>query len=184
MQSGRVFFQFALYPIITMGRLIGNSTTIISRRNALKLVEQRMQQVIERRESGEAEIGFVMSNNVQVKELKHAPLQNLVFTPGEDTWHANVGPNSPLYGRDEVTMAELLHFPIVRLPDDYFSNLTFYLQIDGIRLTEHKKVVYVNDSAAILALLSKTDIFRFGLWLAHRILQHTISKASPYATVT
>ena len=59
-------------------------------------------------------------------------------------------------------MAELLHFPIVRLPDDYFSNLTFYLQIDGIRLTEHKKVVYVNDSAAILALLSKTDIFRFG----------------------
>ena len=89
--------------------------------------------------------------------------KNLECNPlGEDTWYANAGPNSPVYGRDEVTMAELLHFPIVRLPDDYFSNLTFYLQIDGIRLTEHKKVVYVNDSAAILALLSKTDIFRFG----------------------
>ncbi len=67
--------------------------------------------------------------------------------------------NSPLYGRDEVTMAELLQFPIVRLPDDYFSNLTFYLEIDGIRLTEHKKVVYVNDSAAILALLSTDRYF-------------------------
>ena len=34
-------------------------------------MENRLQQVIESVEHGEAEIGFVMSNNVQVKELKH-----------------------------------------------------------------------------------------------------------------
>ena len=53
-----------------------------------------MQQVIESVESGEAEIGFVMSNNVQVKELKHMlHFKNLVFNPlGVDTWYANVGP--------------------------------------------------------------------------------------------
>lgn len=89
--------------------------------------------------------------------------KNLVFNPlGEDTWYANIGPQSPLYMQNEVTMEQLLQYPIVRLPDDYFSNLTFYLEIDGIRLTEHKKVIYVNDSAAILALLSTTDVFRFG----------------------
>ena len=157
--------SIASYPIITMGRLIGALYNNHKQEEiALKLVEQRMQQVIESVESGEAEIGFVMSNNVQVKELKHMlHFKNLVFNPlGVDTWYANIGPNSPLYNETEVTMEQLLQYPIVRLPDDYFSNLTFYLQIDGIRLTEHKKVVYVNDSAAILALLSQTDIFRFG----------------------
>ena len=100
--------SIASYPIITMGRLISKFYNNHKQEEiALKLVEQRMQQVIESVESGEAEIGFVMSNNVQVKELKHMlHFKNLVFNPlGEDTWYANVGPNSPLYGRDEVTMA-------------------------------------------------------------------------------
>lgn len=157
--------SIASYPVITMGRLLAEFYNKHNQEGiALKLIEQRMQHVIESVESGEAEIGFVMSNNVQVKELKHMlHFKNLIYNPlGTDTWYANIGPNSPLYELDEVTMEQLLQYPIVRLPDDYFSNLTFYLQIDGIRLTEHKKVVYVNDSAAILALLSKTDVFRFG----------------------
>ena len=157
--------SIASYPIITMGRLISEFYNEHKPQDiSLKLVEQRMQQVIESVESGEAEIGFVMSNNVQAKELKHMlHFKNLVFNPlGEDTWYANIGSQSPLYMQNEVTMEQLLQYPIVRLPDDYFSNLTFYLEIDGIRLTEHKKVIYVNDSAAILALLSTTDVFRFG----------------------
>ena len=157
--------SIASYPIITMGRLISEFYNEHKPQDiSLKLVEQRMQQVIESVESGEAEIGFVMSNNVQAKELKHMlHFKNLVFNPlGEDTCYANIGPQSPLYMQNEVTMEQLLQYPIVRLPDDYFSNLTFYLEIDGIRLTEHKKVIYVNDSAAILALLSTTDVFRFG----------------------
>ncbi len=64
--------SIASYPIITMGRLISKFYNNHKQEEiALKLVEQRMQQVIESVESGEAEIGFVMSNNVQVKELKH-----------------------------------------------------------------------------------------------------------------
>lgn len=157
--------SIASYPIITMGRLVSDYYNAQQHSGVLlKLVEQRMQQVIESVENGDAEIGFVMSNNVQTKELKHMlHFKNLVFNPlGTDTWYANIGPNSPLYGQDEVTMEQLLQYPVVRLPDDYFSNLTFYLEIDGIRLTEHKKVVYVSDSAAIIALLRKTDVFRFG----------------------
>lgn len=134
--------SIASYPIITMGRLISEFYNAHKQEDiSLKLVEQRMQQVIESVESGEAEIGFVMSNNVQAKELKHMlHFKNLVFNAlGEDTWYANIGPHSPLYVQNEVTMEQLLQYPIVRLPDDYFSNLTFYLEIDGIRLTEHKK---------------------------------------------
>lgn len=129
--------SIASYPILTMGRLV--SQFYLDHRDeniSLKMLECRIQRVIERVENSEAEIGFIMSNNVQVKELRHTlNYKNLKFNPlGTDTWYVNVGPNHPLYDREEVTMTELLDYPFVRLPDDYFSNLTFYLEIDGIPL--------------------------------------------------
>ena len=157
--------SIAAYPIITMGRLVAKFYNDYHDNHvALKLVENRLQQVIESVEHGEAEIGFVMSNNVQVKELRHMlKFKNLQFHAlGTDTWYANLGPNHPLYHASEVTMEQLLPHPFVRLPDDYFSNLSFYLEIDGVRLEQFKRVVYVNDSAAILSLLRSTDVVRLG----------------------
>lgn len=155
----------ASYPIITMGRLVSDFYSCHREEHiSLKLTEERMYRVIEMVESGEADIGFVMSNHMQLKELRHMlhfkgiELHEL----GTDTWYANFGPAHPLYGRDEVTMEELLRHPFVRRPDDYFSNLTHYLEIDGVRLTEFKRVVYVNDTSAILSLLRGTDAWRFG----------------------
>ena len=127
--------SIAAYPIITMGRLVAKFyNDYHDNRVALKLVENRLQQVIESVEHGEAEIGFVMSNNVQVKELKHMlKFKNLQFHAlGTDTWYANIGPNHPLYHASEVTMEQF------------------------------KRVVYVNDSAAILSLLRSTDVVRLG----------------------
>ena len=66
--------------------------------------------------------------------LKFKNLQFHVL--GTDTWYANLGPNHPLYHASEVTMEQLLPHPFVRLPDDYFSNLSFYLEIDGVRLEQ------------------------------------------------
>lgn len=59
-------------------------------------------------------------------------------------------------------MEELLDYPIVRQPDDYFSNLTFCLEIDGVRLTGFQRVIYTNDGGALISLLRTTDVFRFG----------------------
>lgn len=157
--------SIASYPIVTIGRLVSNfynrhQTGDVS----LKLIERRMQEVIELVENSEAEIGFVMSNQVQIKELRHMlhykGLQLNIL--GTDTWYVNIGPKHPLYDHKEIRMEELLPYPFVRMPDDYFSNLTFYLEIDGIRLTEFKRVVYLSDSAAILTMLRETDVFRFG----------------------
>ena len=153
----------ASYPIITMSRLVSefynrHRTEAIS----LKLSEERMYRVIEMVESGEADIGFVMSNQMQLKELRH--IINFkgidLHVLGTDTWYANLGPAHPLYSRDEVTIQELLQYPFVRRPDDYFSNLTHYLEIDGVRLTSFTRVLYAN--AAILSILHATDAFRFG----------------------
>ena len=157
--------SIASYPIVTMGGLVSE---FYNRHRgepiAVKLVEQRLQRVIESVESGEAEIGFVMINNAQFKEVNHMlNFKKLAFHPlCKDTWYANIGPNSPLYACDEVTIEQLQEYPFIRLPDDYFSNLTFYLTIDGARLTDFKRVVYVNDTAAILTFLQNTDVVRFG----------------------
>jgi len=155
----------ATYPIITMGRLVSDFYN--AHRNdkiAIKLVERRLYEVIEMVENGEAEIGFIMSNHVQDKELKHMlRYKGLeLHIVGTDTWYANIGPAHPLYDSQEVTMQELLDYPFVRLPDDYFSNLTHYLEIDGVKLNNFKRTIYANDSTAIISFLSRTDAFRFG----------------------
>lgn len=155
----------ATYPIITMGRLVSDFyNSHSSDKIAIKLVERRLHEVIELVENGEAEIGFIMSNHVQDKELNHMlKYKGLeMHLLGTDTWYANLGPAHPLYDREEVTMQELLDYPFVRLPDDYFSNLTHYLEIDGVELNRFKRTIYANDSAAIIAFLSRTDAFRFG----------------------
>ena len=102
----------------------------------IKLVEQRLQNVMESVEGSQAEIGFVMVNNVQLKEFRHTTnYKNLEFhLLGKDTWYLNVGPHSPFYDRKEVYMEDLLDSTFIRLPDDYFSNLAHYLKIGGIPL--------------------------------------------------
>ena len=115
-------------------------------------------------EGSQAEIGFVMVNNVQLKEFRHTTnYKNLEFhLLGKDTWYLNVGPHSPFYDRKEVYMEDLLDSTFIRLPDDYFSNLAHYLKIGGIPLGKIHRRLYVSDSAAILALLRQTDVIRFG----------------------
>lgn len=161
----------AAYPIITMGRVVSDFYNQHRQENIIiKLVEKRLQKVLEMVENGESEVGFVMSNNVQNKELRHMlNFKGLeLHEIGRDTWYVNVGPCHPLYHREEVTMEEMLAYPHVRLPDDYFSNLTHYLEIDGVRLTSFKRTIYVDDSMAILALLKATDAFRFGPGLSRK----------------
>lgn len=165
----------AAYPIITMGRLL--SEYYLNHSNdeiLLKLLEMRMQKVVNAVENGDADVGFIMSNNVQSKELRHTlNYKNLEFTLiGTDTWYINVGPHSPLYDHEEIIMQDLLRFPVVRMPDDYFSNLTFYLEIDHVQLREFKRVIYASDSMAILTLLQTSDAFRFGPGLSSEDYHH------------
>ncbi len=165
--------SIASYPIITMSRLVSEFYHQNRHKELIiKLLEKRLQKVLELVESGEAEIGFVMSNNVQNKELRHMlNFKDLeLHKLGMDTWYINLGPSHPLYDREVVEMGELLEYPFVRLPDDYFSNLTHYLEIGGVRLQSFKRKIYVSDSAAIITLLRETDAVRFGPGLSREDL--------------
>ena len=155
----------ATYPIITMGKWF---TEFYNRHKEpyvhLKMIECRTMQAMEMVENGTAEIGFLMFNEKQKKEVQHTlRMKKLEFHPlGTDTWYANIGPCHPLYERDEVEMLELMDYACVRMPDDYFSNLTFFLTIDEISLNRIKRVIHVNDTGAIISTLLHTDAFRFG----------------------
>lgn len=152
------------YPVLTVSRALSE---FYRRRQgtgiALRLTEARLGEVVDSVANSAAEIGIVLVNNAQFKEFRHTiGYKNLEFNPiAQDTWYVNVGPKSPLYGQTEVTMEELLDYPVIRRHDDYFSNLTFYLEIDGVKLTSFKKVVHANDSAAIVNMIQATDVFRF-----------------------
>jgi DNA-binding transcriptional LysR family regulator len=154
----------ASYPVLTVSRALAE---FYRRRQgsgiALRMREVRLAEVVEAVASSSAEIGIVFINNAQFKEFKHTiGYKNLEFNPiAQDTWYINAGPESPLYDRSEVSMEELLDYPIIRQHDDYFSNLTFYLEIDGVKLTSFKKTVHVNNYAAIVNMLRTTDVFRF-----------------------
>ena len=155
----------ASYPIISMGKWISEFYNIHKEPYIhIRLIECRAMQAMEMVESREADIGFMMFNEKQTREIMHTlRTRKLDFHPlGTDTWYANVGPSHPLYDKEETNMHELSQYPCVRMPDDYFSNLTFYLKIDDMMLTQIKKVIHVNDTGAILSILLHTDAFRFG----------------------
>ena len=157
--------SIASYPMVSVSRLVSRVYNLHKGENIkIQLLERRLQQVIETVERGEAELGVLLYNSVQGKEVKHMlQYKNMEYNVlGTDTWYANVGPYSPLYDRKEVSAEELPQYPVVRMPDDYFSNLTFYLAVGGVLLTEFKKVVYMSDNAAAVNMLKYTDVFRFG----------------------
>lgn len=157
--------SIASYPMVSISRLASQVYNRHKGENIkIQLLERRLQRVIETVESGEAELGVLLYNSAQSKEVKHMlHYKNMEYNyVGTDTWYANIGPYSPLYDREEVSAEELLHYPVVRMPDDYFSNLTFYLAVGGVLLTEFKKVVYMSDNAAAINMIKYTDVFRFG----------------------
>ncbi len=153
------------YPLISMGAWTAEYyNTHRDPYIHIDLKECRAMQLMENVENGISEIGFMMFNQAQEKEIQYTlRTKKLVYHPlGYDSWYANVGPSHPLYNREEITMQELLEYPVIRFQDDFFSNLTFFLEIDGIKLNKFEKVLHVNDTAAIVSILLNTDAFRFG----------------------
>lgn len=163
--------SIASYPIITMGRFVSEFYNAHKEDGLLiNLTECRLQPLMNMVEERKAEIGLIMCNQFQLKELNKAlnykSLKMEVLST--DSWYCNIGPNHPLYDRNEVNIREMTKYPFVRLADDYFANLTHYLYIDGVPLTDFQRKIYVSDSYSIINLLKHTDAVRFGPMLSKR----------------
>lgn len=165
----------ASYPILSISRVIADFYNRHQEEQALyRLTEGRLGTVIDEVENGRAEIGFLLINHSQLREVKNTLRhKELVLAElAHDTWYANIGPKSPLYDREEVTMQELLQYPMVRYSVDHYSNLTSYLRIDGIPLAETRQQIYVNDNAGLVNVIRETQAFRYGPGLSSRDYQN------------
>lgn len=170
-EDTRKILHVSSYPILSISRIVADFYNRHQEDQLyFHLTEGRLAHVIEDVETGRSEIGFLLINHSQLREVKntlrHKELTLTVL--GHDTWYANIGPRNPLYDREEVTMQELIQFPIVRYSADHYSNLTNYMRIDGIPLAQTRQQIYVNDNAGLVNVIRETHAFRYGPGLSSR----------------
>lgn len=124
------------------------------------LKEERVQNTIESVANLQSDIGIIEVNNVQKKEVRHIlESKNLEYHQfAQSTWYAHVGKNSPFYNEEIIKMSQLVDCTIMRAPDDYFSNLSYLFEVDGVQFTQFEKAVFVNDYFTRLRLLNMTDM--------------------------
>ncbi len=126
----------------------------------ITLREERLQDIIESVASLQSDIGIIEVNNVQKDKVRYLlETKKLEYHEfAADTWYAHVGKNSPFYYQEIIKMSQLADCTIIRSPDDYFSNLSYLFEVDGIPFTQFEKTMFVNEYATRLRLLSMTDM--------------------------
>lgn len=124
------------------------------------LKEERVSSTIDSVVNLQADIGIIEVNDVQDKEVARLlKAKNLEYHElAIDTWYVHVGKNSPFYGHEVISMQELVDCTIMRAPDDYFSNLSYLFEVDGVHFTQFEKTMFVSDYFTRLRLLNTTDM--------------------------
>ena len=146
---------------IILGEFYNNTKDIVE----VSMRESRVIKTLEEVENLTSEIGIVQIKKMQhtefKKELRKRALDcNFIK---EDKICVNVSENHPLYNRKSVSMKELLPYMVIRVQDDYFSNLYYFNKVDGIRFTEFKKTMFVNSNSGIIQMLKSSNGIRFGI---------------------
>ncbi|MGO5549489.1 LysR family transcriptional regulator [Lachnospiraceae bacterium LCP19S3_B12] len=139
--------------------------TIRANRTKIVLLETSVEKVVDHVAAGEAEIGIVSINNIQVRVLnKLAELKDLSYYEiGEGPLYVHVGRMNPLYGRSEIEVAELMPYAQVKLPPDYFSDLNCAMRIAGeVRMMDFNRTITINNYHAIINMVKRTDAFILG----------------------
>jgi DNA-binding transcriptional LysR family regulator len=124
------------------------------------LKEERVSGSIDSVVNLQADIGIIEVNDVQDKEVARLlKAKNLEYNElARDTWYVHVGSSSPFYGHEIIRMSELIDCTILRAPDDYFSNLSYLFEVDGVHFTQFEKTMFVSDYFTRLRLLNTTDM--------------------------
>lgn len=124
------------------------------------LKEERVQNIIESVANLQSDFGIIEVNDVQKKEVRHLlESKNLEYHEfATDTWYVHVGRSSQFYNQEIIEMSQLVDCTILRSPDDYFSNLSYLFEVDGVHFTQFEKTMFVNDYVTRLRLLKMTDM--------------------------
>jgi DNA-binding transcriptional LysR family regulator len=149
------------YPCPILYKVLGEFYNINKEKYIeVTLKEERIQNIIESVANLQSDIGIIEINDVQKKEVRHIlESKNLEYHEfANDTWYALVGKSSPFYNKEIIEMSQLIDCTIMRSPDDYFSNLSYLFEVDGVHFTQFEKTMFVNDYLTRLRLLNMTNM--------------------------
>ncbi len=158
----------ATYPVLSVSRVMRTFNDQYNPQNliSLKVLECRIAQVLNHVETGTADIGFLYFNTLQKKnfiQLLNAKKLSWNYIC-EDRGYALMGPQHPLYSREQVTLQELSQYPLIRYPDDFFSDMTAHQQIDDTSLMDLPSH-FTDSSMLTLDLLRNSNVYRLGIGL-------------------
>jgi DNA-binding transcriptional LysR family regulator len=153
--------SISAYPCPVLYKVLGEFYERNRERHIeVTLKEERVSSTIDSIVNLQADIGIIEVNDVQDKEVARLlKAKNLEYRElARDTWYVHVGKNSPFYDRDVIRMQELVDCTVMRAPDDYFSNLSYLFEVDGVHFTQFEKTMFVSDYFTRLRLLTTTDM--------------------------
>lgn len=138
-----------------------------ARQAALVISETTLENAIAEVASLAAEIGLLAVNSLQlpalrkVLEIRELEMQVL----GEGPACVHLSKDTPLAALHPLPPAALLDYAYMHLPFDYFANINYLHQIQGIQLGDFKRTITINNYHAMINMLKHTDSFIFGnIW--------------------
>ncbi|PKK38843.1 Transcriptional regulator, LysR family [Clostridiaceae bacterium JG1575] len=151
--------RIGAYPSLVTSKLLAKFAKKEPGVGEVSLWEGRVFAIIEQVKSLEAELGLLQYTDLQEKELRHHLKYNNMSqtTFLTDTWYVVVGPKNPYFKAKSIRMADVVRFPILRVQDDYFSNLNYFVEIDGVRLDAFERTIFINNLGGILCYLMDSE---------------------------
>lgn len=122
----------------------------------------RTAQALKNVENGLYEFGIIQYNPRQKKAIQQQLKQmHLAFEPIDtQNWGVAVGPHSPLYEKTSVMLKDLKPFRQIRLPDDFYSNITSEIMESNTRAGNLPYCLISSDELTG-HLLKTTDMYMF-----------------------
>ncbi|MDO4267208.1 MAG: LysR family transcriptional regulator, partial [Eubacteriales bacterium] len=129
------------------------------------MCEESIGEVIEHVYDGSYAIGLVFAFDDVTEALRHRCGQKgiAVHSLGQLPIYAQVGPDHPLVGKEQISMDDLRTFPCATMSQDEMEASLNTSHVRGYDPVVQKKRIVINDKSTMYTVLSSTDAYYIGL---------------------
>ncbi len=135
-----------------------------SSQSEIQLIETTAEKVVENVSSTACELGILVLNSYQLTVFKRImEIKDIhVDVLDEGPLSIHLSEKHPLAVQDEVSATQLLPYPYLHIPDDFYSNLSHPLNVDGVQISSFPRTIIMNNYHSLLNMLNHTDCFILG----------------------
>lgn len=128
------------------------------------LHETTIEEALQHVQNLKSEIAVVTVNSFQMASFKKViELKNIKMTVlDKGPIYVHMGKDNPLSVKTDIKIKDLLKYPYLHLPPDFFSNMNIGIRVDGKGILDFKQSIIINNYHAIIQMIKRTDAFFFG----------------------